>query len=235
MLKLFQRLGLSILISGISAFPLGLHAQPLAPAKGVSGVYNDVLRVGIDPAQDRITGYYDSSSGWDETLQAPRFVCRFYFDGDWQNDRYQITSWHPESDQFIAGEARFQEENGTPTIALELQEEQGGCWNVQHFADPSGATIRLTQRSAWQAVRLIAAQHPWIYDDPASETATPLAISPDSPDTIVGVLATRDHWTEVEFSETGDSKSPQQGWLPTLALYPEYPHRATARHGNFPQ
>ncbi|MEY2978271.1 MAG: hypothetical protein ACO31I_04250 [Prochlorotrichaceae cyanobacterium] len=225
MLKLFQRLGLSVLISGLYSFPLGLQAQPLSKGvAGVSGLYSETLQVGIDSTHNRITGYYTNSSGWDETLAAPRFVCQFYFSGEWQNDRYHITSWHPDSDHFIAGEVHFQEEDGTPTATLQLQEEHGGCWNVQHFADPGGVTVQLTQPTSWQALRLVSAHTAFIHTTPAGDTRTDLALPAGS---VVGVLARDAGWTEVDLSESTESVPMSQGWLKTLALLPEHPPTAT--------
>ncbi len=112
-----------------------------------SGIYSDVLRLAYDAEQKKLTGYYENYTGWDAKTNSPQFSCTFYFVArDIYDSPVKIKTWPPGSkiSDLIEGLLHWSDDQENLTIRLE--EDHGGCWNVQHFSDES-VSFKLTEQT----------------------------------------------------------------------------------------
>lgn len=118
----------------------------------VSGEYEDGLKLAYDSDSKKITGYFESYTGWDEENKTPRFSCIFYIEGILEKGKAKITTYYPEdkTDDIIEGSLEFLNNS----VTIKLPEEHGGCWNVQHFADKP-AQFQLEKKHNWIQIRYI--------------------------------------------------------------------------------
>lgn len=129
------------------------------------GVYNCGLNLAYDKASGLVTGYYENHTGWDEKANAPRFTCSFYIQGNFDEQNSKITTYSPlyKSDDSIDGILSITANN---TISLQLNDEHGGCWNVENFK-PRPVSFTLATKSEWLQVRYIATDKSYFYNSPA--------------------------------------------------------------------
>ena len=45
---------------------------------GESGFYDPAFAIAVDKSSGTVTGYFESSTGWDEAANAPQFSCIFF-------------------------------------------------------------------------------------------------------------------------------------------------------------
>src|SRR5579863_4909668 len=93
---LTARAGAPIMASGLVSALL-LFAPPAAPAEAdgvASGVYDDSLMIGFDPATRIVTGYFYGHSG-DVDGVVDQFVCAFYLKGKLSGSRSLISTYDP--------------------------------------------------------------------------------------------------------------------------------------------
>jgi hypothetical protein len=97
--------------------------------------------------------------------------------------------------------------NGKPAIRLKLEEEHGGCWNVQRFAsDPS--TFALTEPGSWESIRIVASKKAYFYDDPSSpKPRKAYAVTGNA----LRVFETHDGWARAEY--VGPESQLTRGWV----------------------
>jgi len=132
-------------------------------AGSIAGTY-DELTLGLDPDGDTVTGYFASGTGEDPATHGPMFRCAFYLLGALHGGRARIATWFPADRGTVVG--------GTLTvvssaeIAIHLNEEHGGCWNVRHFADAAPATFARDTAGAWIAVRVVSAARAHFFAKP---------------------------------------------------------------------
>lgn len=199
---------------GLASLANGSLAQTPAiiQAAGQSGQYG-AMTVGISGAGDRVTGHYESDTGWDETLNAPRFSCIFYFSGERNGDRYDITSWSPGQPQdTIAGKLSFSQSNRTSQLRLQLNEDHGGCWNVQPF-DGAGSQLSLTRSGNWTSVRTVANQRAYFHRQPDGSTQRKSYVIAGD---VLKIYETRGGWVDAEFG----SERITRGWIKISDLTP---------------
>jgi hypothetical protein len=115
----------------------------------------------------------------------------------------------------IAGELTVEETGDDYFLRVHLQEEHGGCWNVEHFADAEPAEFRLEEESSWREVRVIAAEQAFLHEIPQMEKKTTQALVKDA---AVGVLDARPGWVYTELWQNDQSL---KGWIRSADLYPD--------------
>ena len=116
-------------------------------AQGIiqSGSYGE-LKIAYNHFMNKVTGYYENYSGWDEETKQPKFSCIFYFEGDIRDGKGKINSFYPkDKSQMISGEIEYMDSGN---IRIKLFEEHGGCWNVQHFADDF-LNFKMDKKERW--------------------------------------------------------------------------------------
>ncbi len=102
----------------------------------LSGEYDLGMKIAFDETTNKLTGYFENYTGWDEQTNLPMFSCIFYLEGIAKSDIVKISTYYPEykEDDIIEGTVEI---INNKTIRVKLSEEHGGCWNVQSFADES--------------------------------------------------------------------------------------------------
>ncbi|WP_343631300.1 hypothetical protein [Fluviicola sp.] len=103
------------------------NAQP----RFVNGTYENGFHIAqVD--KTHIRGYFESYTGMDETTGQPLFSCVFMLEGTFDGgDKYTIKTYYPFDADTIRGKLMVADTN---MIHIWLDEDPGGCWNVQSFA-----------------------------------------------------------------------------------------------------
>ena len=185
--------------------------------EGSSGLYDSML-IGVDKEKGELTGFFEDATGWDEQTKAPRFSCVFYVYGKLQGDTYQVTTWYPGEKEYIKGELKFVLREGRREVYMKLEEEHGGCWNVQQFADKgSPATLSLTERGNWIDVRVVSADKAFFHSGPNAQMKGRAYVVKNDP---LRVLKIQPGWIEAEYA----GKKVARGWIKESDLFSSYPN-----------
>ncbi len=133
-----------------------------------SGDYDDGLNLAYNPKNNLITGFYENYTGLDEQTNNPRFSCIFYIKAFYKKGKIELESYYPlnKEDDMIHGEMKIM---NSSTIALKLQEEHGGCWNVQPFKNEF-VTFSLYQNKNWIEIRFINTPKSYFYKNKTEES-----------------------------------------------------------------
>jgi hypothetical protein len=132
-----------------------------------SGEYDDGLKLAYDPASKKITGFFESYTGWDEETENSRFSCIFYIEGDVKGSKAKIRTYYPayKADDIIVGDLELL----TSEIAgIKLPEEHGGCWNVHHFADKQ-EEFKLEKSHNWIQIRYADTDKCYFYKEKSND------------------------------------------------------------------
>lgn len=129
----------------------------------ISGEYNYGLNLAFDSQTNRISGYYENYTGWDESTNNPSFSCIFYIEGTLKDGKSVIKTYYPndEKEDLIEGNLEILNNN---TIAIKLNEEHGGCWNVEHFTNEP-AKFELGTPTKWFQIRFVKAPKTYFYNN----------------------------------------------------------------------
>lgn len=181
---------------------IALAAWPCLAAPVVSGDYGGFL-VGVD-RYGSLTGYFESSTG------RGQFSCIFFVSGKVGGSADRVDTWFPgdhDPQEVIHGVLEQVISDGKPAIRLKLEEEHGGCWNVQRFAsDPS--TFAVTEQGSWESVRIVASKKAYFYDDPSSPKPRKAYVVTGN---ALRVFETRDGWVRAEY--VGPESQRTRGWV----------------------
>lgn len=126
-----------------------------------SGYYDAGLSLAVDPLNHRITGYFSQSSGWDESLKTPKFSCIFYLKGVIDKDTIALTTYYPDEEKtdLIKGWLVLKTNHA---LTLQLEEDHGGCWNVQPFkSEPILFTLQ--ESASWIEVKYVTSKKAYFY------------------------------------------------------------------------
>ncbi|MBF0551947.1 MAG: hypothetical protein HQK60_15610 [Deltaproteobacteria bacterium] len=185
-------------------------------AQVASGDYEGLL-IGIDPAKGTITGYYENYTGLDEASGQPLFSCIFYLRGSMKGAApYKIQTWFPADktpDNLIAGELTPAPVEVPVSLKIKLDQEHGGCWNVQHFAKTGGADFPLNVPGKWLAIRVVSARKAPFYaeaDDGKKRKAYVVRGNP------IKVYKSKPGWVFAEYTAEGKTTS---GWIKEIDLF----------------
>jgi hypothetical protein len=179
-----------------------LAAWPCLAAPVVSGDYGGFL-VGVD-RYGSLTGYFESSTG------RGQFSCIFFVSGKVGGLADRVDTWFPgdrDPQEVIHGVLEQVTSDGKPAIRLKLEEEHGGCWNVQHFASDS-STFAVTEQGSWESVRIVASKKAYFYDDPSSPKPRKAYVVTGN---ALRVFETRDAWVRAEY--VGPESQRTRGWV----------------------
>ena len=128
-----------------------------------SGEYEDGLNLAYNKKTNRLTGYFESYTGYDEETKDSKFSCIFYIEFQHKKNKIEITTYFPKhkEEDIIKGEFRIIK----PTqIQIKLEDEHGGCWNVQHFNDKL-ETFNLDTEKKWIEIRYINIPKSYFYSE----------------------------------------------------------------------
>jgi hypothetical protein len=183
-----------------------------------SGNYQELM-LAIDPKSGTLTGYYENGTGWDPEIQGPRFSCIFYVYGKKVGDQYKIQTWFPgeKNPEVITGELRFlPREKGTefPTLLLRLDQEHGGCWNVNpDLAKPEGSQLSLQNAAPWIEVRVVQANRAHFFQKPDIAPTKAYVVRGDG----LGILEKKPGWVRAVY------RGKTTGWVKETDIFPSLP------------
>ncbi len=128
-----------------------------------SGDYGSGLKLALHPTTQKITGYFEGYSGWEEETKGYKFSCVFYLEGFLTGEKIELSSYYPgeQLKESIAGTIEIVDEK---QIKVSLKEEHGGCWNVQHFADEA-LVLDLENEKEWLQIAYVNAEKAYFYSD----------------------------------------------------------------------
>jgi len=150
------------------------------------GSYDDGL-LSIAANEDVVTGFYENYTGWDEQLQAPRFSCLVFFVGRIENSKVEIESSETKGTIELLGNDK---------VKINLEEEPGGCWNVEPRFDEGGVIFELTERKEWKSIRIVSSERAYFYNSPdEKERRESYVIEGD----ILKVLELEGDWVKGEY------------------------------------
>lgn len=196
------------MLKGILVWLVAFLTWPCVAAPVVSGDYDGFL-IGVD-RNGSLTGYFESSTG------RGQFSCIFFVSGKVRGSADRVDTWFPGNrnpQEVIQGVIERVTSDGKPAIRLKLEEEHGGCWNVQRFAsDPS--TFALTEQGSWESVRIIASKKAYFYDDPSSPKPRKAYVVAGN---VLRVFETRDGWVRAEYVAPENRRT--RGWVSERDLF----------------
>jgi hypothetical protein len=196
------------MLKKILVWLIAFLALPCVAAAVVSGDY-DGLVIGVD-RNGSLTGYFESSTG------RGQFSCIFFVSGKVSGSADNVDTWFPgtrEPKDVIKGVLEDMSSNGKPAIRLTLEEEHGGCWNVQHFASDQ-LTFVLTERGTWESIRIVASSKAFFYDDPLSpKPRRSYAVTGNA----LRVFDTRNGWVKAEYVSPENRRT--LGWIRERDLF----------------
>ena len=213
-----HRVLLSLFLLGSPALSFPAVAQN-KPA-GSSGHYDSLL-LGVDENGRVVTGYFEESTGWNESTRSPQFTCAFFLFGKLQGDAYPITTWYPGSDVSapIKGDLKFITVNGVTKAHLKLEEEPGGCAMAHPFTRGGGGDeLELSSPGTWRSVRVVSSKRAFFHQAPNPRTKEKTYVVRDN---VVRVFKVQSGWVEAEF--VTDKGKIVRGWLKESELFPLKP------------
>ncbi len=147
---------------------------------------------------DVVTGFYENYTGWDEQLQAPRFSCLVFFVGRIENSKVEMESSETKGTIELLGNDK---------VKVTLEEEPGGCWNVEPRFDEGGVIFELTDRKEWKSIRIVSSERAYFYNNPdEKERRESYVIEGD----ILKVLELERDWVRGEYC---GSQGITTGWI----------------------
>ncbi|MBL7925102.1 MAG: hypothetical protein JNL88_12950 [Bacteroidia bacterium] len=168
-----------------------------------SGEYDAGLKLAYDSTNHTLTGYYESYTGWDEASGQAKFSCIFYIRCMVTGRLFTVDTYYPnDPDNLIQGQVQMINDT---TLGLQLHQEHGGCWNVQHFADEP-VEFRLEKRTVWKQIRYIVTDKAYFYSDPSlAKKQKSYLVKND----VVCIDQITDEWAHCTFYGQATSK----GWI----------------------
>lgn len=132
-----------------------------------SGIYEDVLKIAYNSENKTITGFYENYTGIDEFTGNPKFSCVFYFKGSLKNNSFEIESnYITNLNEKINGTIKIID---STTISIKLEQDHGGCWNVQNFSNEF-VEFKLTEKYIWKEIRYVIADKSYFYNEAKEES-----------------------------------------------------------------
>jgi hypothetical protein len=61
----------------------------------LSGEYNAGLKLAYDSITNKLTGYYENYTGYDEETRNPKFSCIFYIHGKITGSQFTVDTYFP--------------------------------------------------------------------------------------------------------------------------------------------
>ena len=179
--------------------------------------YYGSLRIGFNPDTRVITGFYENYTGWDEGMQKPQFSCVFYLRGNIAGDPpYPITTWYPsdQPEEIIEGQLNVTQTSEDYFLSIHLNEEHGGCANVEHFADMESADFSMDEQIPWREIRVVSSEQAFFHDAPGAQQKPDFQLDRGA---AIGVLDSRPGWV---YTEENEEDLVIKGWIRSEDLYP---------------
>jgi len=151
-----------------------------------------------------VTGFYENYTGWDEQSQTPRFSCLFLFAGRLEGSKAEIATSDTKGTIELLGNDQ---------VRISLEEEPGGCWNVEPRFDEEGVVFELTEREEWKFIRIVSSERAYFHDKPDEKArGKSYVIEGD----ILRVYEVEEGWARGEYR---GSQGITTGWIKESDLY----------------
>jgi hypothetical protein len=175
----------------------------------LSGEY-DELKIAFNPANNQVTGYFESGTGEDAAGGSPQFSCAFYIEGKLTDKQAKVRSFFP-LDNFPADNNDLIAGTLIPTannkLSLKLDKEHGGCSMVQHFKDEP-VIFAISKKQNWIAIKYITAIKAFFYTDAGLETKRKAYLVKGN---IIYIDEEKNNWVHCTFTDVNNHST--QGWL----------------------
>jgi len=125
-----------------------------------SGIYGE-LKIAINKNTNKVTGFYENGTGYDESTGNSKFSCIFYIEGKLVNNKSFIWTYFPADTDNITGTLIIDNK----VIKVHLQKEHGGCWNLQHFSDKEPASFAIDTEKPWIQIQYAIKEKVYFYSD----------------------------------------------------------------------
>jgi hypothetical protein len=145
------------------------YGQNCFSQKIVSGIYSSGLNVAFDELTGRVTGFYDSESGYDEKTGTTQFSCTFYFSGKAELNQSNIISFYP-GDSVPDSIPGILELGNNDQLTIRLNSDHGGCWNVQTFASEP-VSFSLYKAVSWNQIRYVTGSNVDLFKDESGSSS----------------------------------------------------------------
>ena len=168
-----------------------------------SGEYDIGLVLAYDNKTNKITGYYENYTGYDEESRSPKFSCIFYIIGTVSGNQFSVDTYYPNgSSDSIKGKIHIINQKN---LSIKLPDEHGGCWNVQHFADEQ-VQYTLQKRIDWIQIRFVTNNKTYFhFDKDINKKQKSYLVKND----FVGIEKIEDEWAYCTFYGLKTKK----GWI----------------------
>jgi hypothetical protein len=185
-----------LLIGLLGCCGIGRAAAPVAEGPRLeSGVFEGLM-LAVDE-QGLVTGYYQEDQGEGVTKR-----CSFFLTGQAGTETIPIVTWRNE---VFAGTLQA----GDRAVRLQIEQgrEHPGCAAVLLPQIASGISLDRVAEARWTTLRRIAAYRSHFHAEPQqAKRLRAFVVRGD----VVGVLAERDDWLQVEYL---GPKATTRGWL----------------------
>jgi hypothetical protein len=174
----------------------------------LSGEYNAGLKLAYDSITNKLTGYFENYTGYDEETRNPRFSCIFYIHGKITGSQFTVDTYFPnDTSDIIKGNINI---INSKTASIKLLEDHGGCWNVQHFADDH-VKFDLEKQNAWYQIRYVTTNKTYFYSNNSLEKRKKYYLIKND---IVFIEKILNDWAYCSFN----GKTIIKGWIRTADL-----------------
>ncbi len=199
------------------AVVLLLGHAPVVLAQAISGDSPE-FSIAIDNKTKVITGYYNAFVGFDNPSDGPQFSCIYFLKGKAIGKQpYEIVTWFPGNSNLeapIKGHIKFTASKEKHFVTIKLQEDHGGCWNVQQFASDGGAELELDRIGNWKAIRIVSAKRAYFHSAAKPAARQKAYVTEGDP---LRVFTGKSGWLYAEYLNADGNKT--LGWLKESDTY----------------
>lgn len=186
-------------------------------AQAISGDSPE-FSIAIDSKTKVITGYYNAFVGFDNPSDGPQFSCIYFLKGKAIGKQpYKIVTWFPGSsnqEMPIKGHIKFANNKEKNFVTIKLQEDHGGCWNVQQFASDEGAELELDRIGRWKAIRIVSAKRAYFHSAARLGARQKTYVTQGDP---LRVFSSKSGWLYAEYLNADGNKT--LGWVKESDTY----------------
>jgi hypothetical protein len=194
--KMAMTLSTRLLAAGVLSLCVAAPVFAAAPALH-SGKY-EALMLAVTP-EHQVEGFYAEERG-----EGTTFSCAFYLQGTVEAGKPSpVSTW---SEEVYPGAVEASVDGVTLTV--EKGQQHPGCMNVLMPDIATGLDLTQTASKKWIALVTVSADKAFLQKTPKASTGKrPYIVKND----VVGVLAFKDGWAQVEFVNASDRSF--TGWI----------------------
>lgn len=179
-----------------------------------SGIYAHNLLIGVDTTKGLISGYYDSSLGFDDVSRTKKYKCTFSFIATVREDGKLLVEAKNMSARGSFRGLLTPDQEGK--FKLSLHGAPSGCNTLEPDLAKEGTNFTLIgKRETWKAIRVIAVSRAYLHSKPDRKHQLEKYGTKGEP---VKVLEENESWVRVEYTHTG-ATTIAEGWIKKKDLH----------------